>query len=129
MPVPPDQRQPHARETIPPRQIKTGGDPESFDKETIAWQFFRIDRQHAYWGWSRLRPPEWRDILSHLISLEGLKWAEIKAQSGGRNRGTNHHPVEISELIKPARDRLRELRLDDFTTIFSLRITNTLRLY
>lgn len=129
MHVPPDQRHPRAREIIPSRQIKIGGDPESFDKETIAWQFFRLDRHHAYWGWNRLRPPEWRDVLSHLVSFEGLRWADLKGQAGGRNRGTNHHPIEISGFNKSARDRLHELHLDDFTSLFSLRITNTLRLY
>lgn len=129
MPVPREQRHPHAKESVPDRQIKVGGDPDNFDKETIAWQFFRLDRPHADWGWDKLRPQEWRDILAHLVAFEGMTWAAIKLQAGGRRRGTNHHPIEIAEFNKPARDRLEEMHLDDYESLFSLRITNTLRLY
>ncbi|HEV3039422.1 MAG TPA: hypothetical protein VHA33_16730 [Candidatus Angelobacter sp.] len=129
MPVPRQQRQPHTKESVPDRQIKVGGDPDNFDKETIAWQFFRLDRPHVDWGWDKLRPQEWRDILVHLVAFEGMTWAAIKLQAGGRRQGTNHHPIEIAEFNKPARDRLEELHLDDYESLFSLRITNTLRLY
>lgn len=128
MAVPPNQRHPTFKETVGPRQIKTGGDPSSFDKETIAWQFFRLDRSHALWGWE-IPASQWKDILRHLVSFEGLTWANIKEQSGGRRRGTNHHPIEISKFNRSAQNRLEELGLDDYETIFSLRITNTLRLY
>ncbi len=65
----------------------------------------------------------------HLVALEGLTWADIKAQAGGRRRGTNHHPIEFAEFTPTARHRLEQLRLDEFASLFSLRLTNTLRLY
>jgi hypothetical protein len=129
MPVPQDQRRPQVKESVSDRQIKTGGDPANFDKETIGWQFFRLDHNHAHWGWDKLRPQDWRDILRHLVDFEGMTWADIKAQAGGRRRGTNHHPIEIAGFNKSARDRLEELHLDDYESLFSLRINNTLRLY
>lgn len=129
MPTPPHQRRPKAREKFPARQIKTGGDPDSTEKETIAWHFRRLDKEHLDWGWNKLKAPQWKDILNHLVSFEGLTWARLKEQSGGRRIGTNHHSMEISKLPQETRKRWTDLRLDDFDTIFSLRITNTLRLY
>lgn len=128
MPVPPQDRQPKAQD-IPSRQIKTGGDPESLDKETLAWHFHRLDNPHADWGWHQLQPVHWRNVLDHLIAFEGLTWAQLKQQAGGRNHGTNHHSLPISELAAGAKHRLSELHLDEFDSVFSLRISNTLRLY
>ena len=137
----PDRRQPKvkldiparqirtAKEAIPSRQIKTGGDPESAERETIAWHFHRFDTSHADWGWDKLKAPQWKVVLQHLVSFEGLTWANLKQQSGGRRVGTNHHSLEISVLPVDTRKRWAELHLDDFDTVFSLRVSNTLRLY
>ena len=128
MPVPQDNRKPKSQD-IAARQIKTGGDPDSLEKETIAWHFHRFDREHEDWGWEKLRAPQWREVMAHLVAFEGLTWAKLKEQSGGRKRGTNHHSLLQTEFSKAARVRLKELHLDQFDTFFSLRISNTLRLY
>lgn len=124
-----DAKQPKFREHPQSGKIKTGGDPASFDVQTIAWQFHRLDDPHEYWGWTKLQPKHWREILQHLRSFEGLTWAKIQDQSGGRKHGSNSHPLSIEELCKSAQQRLIELKLDDYDSIFSLRINNTLRLY
>lgn len=112
------------------RQPKLGGDPDSLDRETIAWQFRRIDQGHDRWGLGlSTRAKIWRRILQSLIAFEGLTWAEIKQQSGGRNHGTNHHSLMIDELAPAARRRLNELHLDQYDKVFSLRLGNTVRLY
>lgn len=129
MSVPRNQRTPKAKVAVQDRQIKTGGDPDSFERETIAWQFFRQDAEHTDWGWNKLRPSDWRDILARLKAFEGLTWAALNAQAGGRRRGTNHHPCPITEFCRDARRRLTELHLDEFDSLFSLRINNTLRIY
>lgn len=129
MPVPQNQRTPKTKVDIQDRQIKTGGDPDSFERDTIAWQFYRLDNDHAEWGWGKLRAGQWRDLLKHLKVFEGLTWAALKAQAGGRRHGTNHHSCLTADFCKEARDRLKELHLDDFDSLFSLRLANTLRLY
>jgi hypothetical protein len=111
------------------RKIKIGGDPESFDKQHIAWQFHRMDKAHDKWGWEQLHAPQWRRVLQSLESFEGLTWSQIKEAAGGRRRGTNHHSIRINDLSKAARDRIIELRLDQYDKVFSLRLTNTLRIY
>jgi hypothetical protein len=113
------------------RQVRAGGNPESLETQTIAWHFHRMDWEHTRWGFKNLRPPHWHELLIQLRSLEGLTWAKLKEQCGGRGQsgGTNHHSLEPDDLCKGAKDRLMELNLDDLDVIFSLRLSNTLRLY
>ncbi|MFZ1917583.1 MAG: hypothetical protein WAU58_08430 [Terriglobales bacterium] len=122
-------KQPKVRESPQSGKIKTGGDPSSVDTQTIAWHFHRLDHQHEHWGWSKLSAKQWREMLTQLVAFEGLTWAALQAQSGGRKHGTNHHPIEINKFCAAAKSRLITLHLDDFDTLFSLRINNTLRLY
>jgi len=112
------------------KQIKLGGNPESLDKQTIGWQFHTMDSRCADWplGLST-RAPVWRSILQKLIGFEGLTWATIKEAAGGRNHGTNHHSLKISELSPSARRRISELRLEQYDKVFSLRLENRIRLY
>lgn len=128
MSTPSDKRRPKAASS-PSRQIRFGGNPDGQDVETIAWHFNRLDRPHECWGWDKLVPRQWKMILEHLRDFEGLTWAELKAQAGGRSQGTNHHSITIKDFTSDARKRLAEINLDDFDSLFSLRINNTLRLY
>jgi hypothetical protein len=128
MPVPTSQRSPKFKEAPPESAPKLGVDPARFDSETMAWNFHRLDRDHADWGWE-LKAGLWRQLLAQLISFEGLKWGELQGAAGGRRNGTNHHPIPISDLSSAATKRLAEKRLDDASAIFSLRLTNTLRVY
>lgn len=124
-------RQPKVGAYPEERQIKTGGDPESFETQTIGWQFHRMDGSHEKWGWNELKAKKWREILRSLKGFEGMTWAEIKEASGGKKpgRGTNHHSLKISELNADARKRVEQLHLEQYDKVFSLRMTNTLRLY
>jgi hypothetical protein len=122
-------RAPKAGATPPAKQIKIAGDPESWETSTIAWHFSRLDDGHSHWGWSRLKPWQWKRILRDLKAFEGLTWAQLKEQSGGRKTGTNHHSLPVETLASDAQKRLIDLGLDDCSSIFSLRLENTLRLY
>jgi hypothetical protein len=123
-----NRRQPKAGANPESRQIKTGGDPDSLETQTLAWQFRRMDTEDADWGW-QLTPQIWAGILTSLKNLEGLTWAELKAAAGGRRVGTNHHSLTISQLTQRAQQRLAHLHLDQYDKVFSLRLTNTVRVY
>ena len=58
-----------------------------------------------------------------------MTWAAIMAASGGRRRGTNHHPVKVEKLTRQAKNRLEEIGQDDVDELFSLRLTQTQRIY
>ncbi|HEY4740865.1 MAG TPA: hypothetical protein VIH76_09755 [Candidatus Acidoferrales bacterium] len=129
MPLDKQHRHPKTGASPPDRQIKLGGNPASLDAETIAWQFHRMDSTHQHWGWDQLHAPVWRQILGKLKSFEGLTWASIKEAAGGKHHGTNNHSIKISELNAPARRRISELRLEEYDKVFSLRFSNTIRIY
>jgi len=130
MPIDRQHRHPRLGALPEEKQIKLGGDPESLDKQTIGWQFHRMDSNCERWPLGLATPaPIWRSVLLKLISFEGLTWASIKEASGGRTHGTNHHSLKISELNIAARRRIGELHLEQYDKVFSLRLTNTVRLY
>lgn len=58
-----------------------------------------------------------------------MTWAELLNAAGGRSAGTNHHPLPLDDLSKTAQERLVALKLDDADSIFSLRLTATIRVY
>lgn len=129
MATPSDKRKPKFAQPPPAQTIRTGGDPTTGDTATIAWHFHRLDDPHPTWGWSQLPAKQWKDVLKHLRAFEGLTWAKIKEQAGGKKSGTNHHSIPTEELTSEAQKRLADLRLDDCSSVFSLRLANTLRIY
>jgi hypothetical protein len=116
--------QPHGKE------VRTKENPDSTDQLTPAWQFHRCDHDHELWGWEKLAHEDFIKIIKdHLHSFEGMTWTQIKQAAGGRSSGTNSHPLPIQGFVKGAVKRLEELKLDDVSELFSLRLNNTLRLY
>lgn len=82
------------------------------------------------WGRSRVTAQVWGEaILPKLWGFDSMTWGEIMGASGGRAAGTNHHPVKVEDLSKAARDRLREIELDDVEELFSLRLDGRKRIY
>ncbi len=113
------------------QQLRTKENPGSTDYQTPAWQFHRCDEEHEFWGWNKLAAEDRLKVIKHLNSFETMTWSALKQQSGGKaeGRGTNHHPIPIANFTKSARNRLEVLKLDDVDELFSLRLTNTIRLY
>jgi hypothetical protein len=103
---------------------------DHIDTQTPAWQFHKCDQDHELWGWGKLSADEFlRLVKDHLRSLETMTWGAIKSAAGGRGHGTNSHPLSVAEFCKKARDRLRELNLEEYDELFSLRLKGQLRLY
>ena len=60
---------------------------------------------------------------------EGMTWGEIMKATGGRRTGNNNHFENVDEFIKEAQERWIELKLEEYSEAFSLRLTGTHRLY
>ena len=58
-----------------------------------------------------------------------MTWGELAKASGGRKQGNNHHFVKVEKLTKQAKDRLVELKQEDVSELFSLRLTALTRIY
>jgi hypothetical protein len=75
----------------------------------------------APFGWHRLTGSELSEIREKLKSFESMTLSEIL------NR--NNHRVPVGLLCKDAKDRLRELKLDDIEELLSLRLTGVQRIW
>jgi hypothetical protein len=107
--------QPHSRE------VRAKETPGATDHLSPAWQFHLCDKDHELWGWGKLKPHEFIEIITRqLQGHEKMTWADIKLAAGGRSSGTNSHPVPTSGLINDAQKRLRQLKLDGYEELFSL---------
>ena len=58
-----------------------------------------------------------------------MTWAELMSASGGRRSGNNHHSIMVEDITRQAQQRLEQLGQHDIDEIFSLRLTNTERVY
>ncbi|MFI0426702.1 MAG: hypothetical protein ACH34V_07080 [Flavobacterium sp.] len=71
----------------------------------------------------------WSELFPKLKDLESLKWHELEIQTYGKHGKSKHHWVSTNQIIKEAKERLIELKLDDYTEIFSIRLTGTNRIW
>jgi len=121
---------PHASLTRPGnKEARYGIDPDVSLEMRPLWSIEKLDFGCK---WSCL--DNWLsclcdEIIPKLKDFETMTWQQIISASGGRRYGTNNHPIPVNELIKEARDRLAELRLDDYDELFSLRLTSRKRIW
>ena len=76
------------------------------------------------WNWRTLPAEKLHEILDKLAGWEGKTWAQVIGEDSA-----HQHSVPLAELIKPARDRLRELSLDDLDDLFRFRLGAMERLW
>jgi hypothetical protein len=129
---PSEKRTPVVRESPVSKEVRAGGSPdavkEKSDSKSPAWQFRWIDRPHPDWGWN-IGANRWASLMKSLQDFEGMTWAEIQSAAGGKSHGTNSHSIVVTKLTNAAQGRLKELGFEEEDEVFSLRLTNTLRLY
>lgn len=112
------------------KTVKYKQSPDSYDKQCPAWQFHKIDKEHTEWGWNKLNPADFIQLIhDSLCNFETMTWAEIQQAAGGRTSGNNSHFISVENCSKDAQKRLEEIGLPDCDQIFSLRITGKLRLH
>lgn len=104
-------------------------DPESNSLKKACWHLGLLDF-NCEWGFNKIQEIELLyEILSKLKNFETMTWQEIFDASGGRKHGNNSHGIPIKSLTAAARKRLKELKLDDYESLFSLRLTGTQRIW
>jgi len=93
-----------------------------------SWRIGLIDLD-CKWSFAKLSIDCLLEIISKLRDFESMTWQEILGASGGRKYGNNNHEVPVSDLVAAARKRLKELKLDDQTSLFSLRLKGKQRVW
>lgn len=104
------------------KQPKIAYDPDSYLDESPVWCFSKHDTNHARWSFSQCNGI-YSKIITKLISFERMTWNQIRIADRD-----NNHFVSISGMIREARKRAKELKLD-YDELFSLRLEGKLRLY
>ncbi len=92
------------------------------------WSFSRLDCDYKKWGLHHT-DKLFEEVITKLKDLEGMNWNDIMQAAGGRNHGTNSHFEDVADLIPEAQKRWRQLGLEEYDQVFSLRLTGTHRLY
>ncbi len=107
-------------------EIKQGGDPNSIMQEHPSWRLSSCDTEPSImWSFHELRLSHefWSTIFPKLQDFESMTWGEILIAAKKQNHG-----ADISELSKPARDRLAELQIEE-EALHSLRLGGQIRIY
>lgn len=102
------------------KQPKNRENPNGYFNWHPSWNFSRCDFNHE--KWSINNSDIFNDIIPKLISFEQRKWGDII------NDEKHNHWIECKDFVKSAQKRLSELKLFQ-DTLFSLRLTGTLRLF
>lgn len=71
----------------------------------------------------------WTEIFEKFKLIETKKWHELEKETFGKNQKSKNHWVDVEDLIKPARVRLHELKMDDQERLYSMRLTATQRVW
>jgi len=93
----------------------------SFKPGHVIWSFSDFDPA-ANWGTVNTRNLPFLYIADKLKSYQRLGWDGIQRDI------SKHHPVEISNLVKKAQDRIRVLKIVA-DSLFAFRFSSTQRLW
>lgn len=112
------------------KNIKRTENVFSYYNTFPVWSFKIMDTEHAKWSLSSISNL-YNIIIGKLKEYEGMTWGEIMSASGGKSsgNGNNNHFEEISSLNPEAQKRWKELKLEEYDSVFSLRLTGKQRLY
>jgi hypothetical protein len=101
--------------------------PESIINCKPVWRLGMIDIE-GRWGWGNIDSREAiMEIHNMLRAFETMTWAEIEQKKG--KSGKYNHPMPVQNICKAARDRLKEMELDDLDVLYSLRLSGEHRVW
>lgn len=102
------------------KQSKIQQEPD-IHSTSIAWRFSEHDRG-GNWAWIKLSCPiKYKEVIERLQEFENKNWNEVE-KSGS-------HLVEVTKLVKSARDRLLKIHKSDIYELMSFRITGKNRVW
>lgn len=115
----------HPKQRVQPKTGKNprvAVDPACFIKMKPVWRIGRIDMDGC-WGYAGIdRPTLMGDIFPKLKHYESMTWGEITRDP------KYNHSVDVWKLIKPARERLGVLGIDE-ESLFRFRLKGKQRVW
>jgi hypothetical protein len=79
---------------------------------------------HDPYGWHEIKKEKLVEVCKKLGELEASTWSEIFV-----TRKKQNHSVSVAQLSKEAKDRLKELKLDEHEELISLRLSGPERVW
>lgn len=110
------------------KETKRKEQPDSFYGKKPLWRFNQIDFDHTKWNIEECNVID-TQLLRKLRDFESMTWNEIIRASGGRKSGNNSHFVSFNDMVKEAQKRAKELNIEEYEELFSLRLTGKMRLF
>ncbi|QWR76740.1 hypothetical protein [Candidatus Magnetomonas plexicatena] len=102
--------------------------PASIKQKMPVWRIGMIDFE-GNWGWGKLNSMyDIKTILCKLKDFETMTWGEIEKKITRKGTPANHL-ISVDKICREARDRLREIKLDDYDNIYTLRFSGKERLW
>lgn len=105
------------------KSTKINENANSYMAKTPVWRFNRVDFEHPKWNLENCDVSV-EQLYRKLKDFEGQTWQQIDKHSNGKN-----HFIEFSRMCKEAQERAIKLHLDQFDSLYSLRLSGTLRLF
>lgn len=97
---------------------------------TPTWSLVKCDFEHPNWGLTQNSNLVYLGrLLKRFKEWERSNWKDILTVTAGRKSNTQSHPMPVSSLIKEAGERLCELHLDEYDTLYSLTVTGRQRVW
>jgi hypothetical protein len=122
--MPKGKKQVKTKETPTPRkQPKLAGDPQDYYHKNPAWRISKMEFGDPF-GWHVLGTEKLDYIREKLRNFESMTWKEILVDAKKQN-----HNIAVDVLIKAARDRLTEIKLDDIDELTSLHLAGAERVW
>lgn len=116
--LPPKVSIPPVSKTVP----SSAGRSISFDSLLPSWRFNRLDLEATSpYSWHKAKKQDWQEVLDKLGNLETQTWAQLL--------GDHHHRISVDVLSKDAKQRLLQLKLDDYEDVLSIRLTGKRRVF
>jgi hypothetical protein len=101
--------------------VPCGASVDQSASQPFNWNLDHIDMDGPF-GWHLSEVADLlRMVFPRLKHFETMSWGQIPA--------TGSHPIEVGELCKEARDRLEELKLAEYDTVYSIRLEGKPRLF
>lgn len=108
---------------VPARQVY------SSDGKKLVWAFDNVDRNGPFYFDVEREGFDSKTILSWMIVMSNRTWSEIRRDTHDASDKTCHHYLDFDGMSKEAKERVKlMIPEEDREDIFSLRITNLLRI-
>ena len=75
-------------------------------------------------GWHKITAEKLIEIKDKIRNFESMTWADILVSAK-----KNNHSIPIDDLCKTAKERIKDLQLDDIDQLVSLRLSGTERIW